>query len=41
LAQSRLEQVVLDHGDIDGVLGPEHGSDRRSHPALQMRITAV
>jgi len=36
-----LEQVSLDYGDVDGVLGPETGVDRRTHPAVRTRIAAV
>lgn len=37
-----LMQVLLDYGDVDGVLGPEGGSRAaRSHPAMSARIAAV
>jgi Zn-dependent protease with chaperone function len=39
-ALAHLEQVSLDYGDVDGVLGSEGGA-RRSHPAIRARIAAV
>ena len=40
-ALDHLVNVVLDYGDVDGVLGSEDGVERRSHPALNKRIAAV
>lgn len=39
-ALEHLEQVHLDYGDVDGVLGREDGR-ARSHPALRSRVARV
>lgn len=39
-ALEHLEQVSLDHGDVDGVLGHEDGHTR-DHPPLRDRIAAI
>ena len=43
VAFALLEQVVLDYGDVDTVLGPEspHWWDRPSHEHLRARVAAV
>lgn len=40
-ALEHLVNVSLDYGDVEGVLGDDDGTERRSHPALVQRIAAV